>query len=154
MEVVIDIYLSINNGMTLKDITRSQQPFWGKCPIPRTSMKKSPLWRFFAVFELTENMTIDQDQSLQHLASGFLNRYHPNCWLQRYSHSQQSGYQVRKKTHPTTILHWEPKISTPNLSEYNSHCKGIPQAGSLHHLYLESSEVRNYALHYYKLTAI
>ena len=71
---------------TLKDIATSQQPFGGKCLIlagdyrqilpvvPRgsranitaASMKKSPLWRFFTVFELNENMRIGQDQSLQH----------------------------------------------------------------------------------------
>ena len=74
------------NVMTLKDITRTQQKFGGKhvilagdyrqilSDIPRgsrahitaASMKKSTHWRFFTVIELTENMRICPDQSLQH----------------------------------------------------------------------------------------
>ena len=34
--------------------------------------KKSPLWRFFNVFELSENMIIGQDQSLQYLDKSLL----------------------------------------------------------------------------------
>ena len=33
--------------------------------ITAASMKKSPLWRIFTVFELSDNMRFVQDQSLQ-----------------------------------------------------------------------------------------
>ena len=63
---------------------------------------------------------------------GFLTRYHLDWFLWRYYHSQESGwYQVRKKFHPTTILQWNPMIST----EYNANCKGILQAVSFNHLF-------------------
>ena len=74
---------------------------------------------------------------------GFLTRYHLDWFLWRYYHSQESGwYQVRKKCHPTTILQWNPMIST----ECNTHCKGIPQAGSFNHLFYSFNQIQNFLI--------
>ena len=51
-----------------------------------------------------------------------------------------------KSSYFLPCLLWNPKISTPTLSECYGHCKGIPQAKSLHNFYLQSSVARNYTL--------
>ena len=141
--------------MNVRDITRSQQPFRRKClilagdyrqmlpVIPRSSrahitaasMKKIPLFRYFTVFELTENTRIGQYISPQHFDRWLPDLISPGLFAVKTL--PQSTIWMTLGQEEKTSYHNPSLEAQLTISERYSHCNRIQQAGSLHHLYLQ-----------------